>query len=51
MKSTDAKHPIAEKQPTKLVKHGDVRIDDYFWMRLTDAQKNAEVKDEQTQKY
>lgn len=50
MKSTDAKYPIAEKQPTTLVKHEDVRIDDYFWMRLTDAQKNAEVKDEQTTK-
>ncbi|WP_408046649.1 S9 family peptidase [Tenacibaculum crassostreae] len=46
----DIKAPIAEKQPTKLEKHGDIRTDDYFWMRLTDAQKNAEVKDEQTQK-
>ncbi len=42
--------PIAEKQATTLEKHGDVRTDDYFWMRLSDAQKNAEVKDEQTQK-
>ncbi|MGB1041799.1 MAG: S9 family peptidase [Tenacibaculum sp.] len=42
--------PIADKQPKKLEKHGDIRTDDYFWMRLTDAQKNAEVKDEQTQK-
>lgn len=46
----DIKAPVAEKQPTKLEKHGDVRTDDYFWMRLTDAQKNAKVKDEQTQK-
>ncbi|WP_028892544.1 oligopeptidase B [Tenacibaculum sp. 47A_GOM-205m] len=46
----DIKAPVAEKQPTKLEKHGDVRTDDYFWMRLTDEQKNAEVKDEQTQK-
>ncbi len=46
----DIKAPVAEKQPTTLEKHGDVRNDDYFWMRLTDAQKNAEVKDEQTQK-
>ncbi|WP_281979392.1 S9 family peptidase [Tenacibaculum mesophilum] len=46
----DIKAPVAEKQPTKLEKHGDIRTDDYFWMRLTDAQKNAEVKDEQTQK-
>ncbi len=42
--------PLADKQPYKLEKHGDVRIDDYFWMRLTDEQKNAEKKDEQTQK-
>ncbi len=46
----DIKAPVAEKQPTKLEKHGDIRTDDYFWMRLTDEQKNAEVKDEQTQK-
>ncbi|MCO7185396.1 S9 family peptidase [Tenacibaculum sp. XPcli2-G] len=46
----DIKAPVAEKQPTKLEKHGDIRTDDYFWMRLTDTQKNAEVKDEQTQK-
>jgi oligopeptidase B len=50
MKSTDATYPIAEKQPTKLEKHGDVRIDNYFWMRLSDDQKLSEVKDEQTQK-
>ena len=50
MKSTDAKYPIADKQPTELEMHGDVRIDNYFWMRLTDEQKNAEEKDEQTKK-
>ena len=50
MKSTDSKMPVAEKQPIKLEKHGDVRIDNYFWMRLSDEQKNAEIKDEQTQK-
>ncbi|WP_420833288.1 S9 family peptidase [Tenacibaculum bernardetii] len=42
--------PVAEKKATTLEKHGDIRTDDYFWMRLTDAQKNADVKDEQTQK-
>ncbi|PHN96756.1 oligopeptidase B [Tenacibaculum discolor] len=46
----DIKAPVAEKQPTKLEKYRDVRADDYFWMRLTDEQKNAKVKDEQTQK-
>jgi oligopeptidase B len=50
MKSTDSQHPIAEKIPTELEKHGDVRIDNYFWMRLSDTQKLAQVKDEQTQK-
>lgn len=50
MKSTDAIAPIAYKQPEKLEKHGDVRIDNYFWMRLSDEQKVAPVKDEQTQK-
>ncbi|PQJ81761.1 S9 family peptidase [Polaribacter glomeratus] len=50
MKSTDANYPVAEKKPTTLEKHGDVRIDNYFWMRLTDAQKSAIVKDEQTKK-
>ena len=50
MKSTDANYPVADKQLTKLEKHGDVRIDNYFWMRLTDIQKNAIVKDEQTKK-
>ncbi len=50
MKNTNAIPPIAEKQPDTLEKHGDVRIDNYFWMRLTDAQKNAEEKDVQTQK-
>ncbi len=42
--------PIAEKKPFKLEKHGDIRTDNYFWMRLTDEQKNAEDKDVQTQK-
>ncbi|WP_408037513.1 S9 family peptidase [Tenacibaculum amylolyticum] len=42
--------PVAEKQAQQLEKHGDVRTDNYFWMRLTDDQKNAEQKDVQTQK-
>ena len=44
MKSTDAIIPLAEKQPVRLEKHDDVRIDNYFWMRLSDEQKNAETK-------
>jgi len=49
MKSTDANAPVAHKEPTKLEKHGDIRIDNYFWMRLSDEQKLAPVKDKQTQ--
>ncbi|MBS9774237.1 MAG: S9 family peptidase [Tenacibaculum sp.] len=44
------KPPVAEKIAEKLEIHGDVRVDNYFWMRLSDKQKNAENKDEQTQK-
>ena len=50
MKNIDAKIPTAEKQPTSLEKHGDVRIDNYFWMRLTDEQKLDNIKDDQTKK-
>ena len=25
--------PIAEKQPYEMIKHNDVRVDDYYWMR------------------
>ena len=41
--------PIAKKIPKELTIHEDTRIDNYFWMRLTDEQKNAETPDEQTQ--
>ena len=50
MTTTDAKPPIAEKIPKELEKHGDVRVDNYYWMRLTDEQKNAKDPDEHTQK-
>jgi len=39
--------PVAEMQPDTLTGN---RIDNYYWMKLTDEQKNAEVKDEQTKK-
>jgi oligopeptidase B len=41
--------PVAKQIPQELTIHGDTRIDNYFWMRLTDAQKNAETPDAQTQ--
>lgn len=33
------KPPIAEKVKKELTLHNDTRIDNYFWMRLTDEQK------------
>jgi oligopeptidase B len=50
MKTTHIIAPKAARQATNLEKHGDVRIDDYFWMRLSDAQKLAAEKDAQTTK-
>tara|TARA_R110001632_G_scaffold58548_2_gene142491 strand:- start:4604 stop:6700 length:2097 start_codon:yes stop_codon:yes gene_type:complete len=47
---TDAKAPIADKISDKLIRHDDVRIDNYSWMRLSDDQKIAKEKDEQTKK-
>ena len=41
--------PIATKKPKELTIHNHTRVDDYFWMRLSDEQKNAESPDEHTQ--
>ncbi len=46
----DIDAPVAEKIPKQLEKHGDIRVDNYYWMRLTDEQKNAKTPDEHTQK-
>ena len=40
-----AKPPLAEKIPQEIF---DNRIDNYFWMRLSDEQKAASTPDEQT---
>jgi len=40
--------PIAKKIEKQLVDNGDVRIDNYYWMKLTDEQKNSGNPDEQT---
>jgi oligopeptidase B len=42
--------PVAGKEPKELIAHGNTRIDNYYWMRLSDEQKTAEKPDEQTQK-
>ena len=40
--------PDATIKPHELTMHGDTRTDNYYWMRLTDDQKNAQNKDQQT---
>jgi len=42
--------PVAEKIPFEIESHGDVRVDNYYWMRLSDDQKSAEVPDEETKR-
>ncbi|MAZ55936.1 MAG: oligopeptidase B, partial [Flavobacteriales bacterium] len=40
--------PLAKKEPKTLSIHGDDRVDNYFWMRLSDEQKEAKDPDPQT---
>ncbi|MCU0378642.1 MAG: S9 family peptidase [Bacteroidales bacterium] len=40
--------PVAAKKPFVVESNGNERIDDYFWLRLSDEQKNAETPDSQT---
>ena len=35
----------AKKIPVKSFIHGEKRIDNYDWMRLTDKQKTSKIKD------
>ena len=42
--------PNADKIPKELVNHDYTRIDNYYWMRQSDEQKNADTPNEQTQK-
>ncbi len=42
--------PVAEKIPHEFKENGGSRVDNYYWMKLTDEQKNADTKDEQTTK-
>ncbi len=41
--------PVAEKVKKILEIHDDQRVDNYFWLRLSDEQKEAEHPDQQTQ--
>ena len=40
--------PVAQKIPYVIESDGNQRTDDYFWMRLSDEQKNAATPDSQT---
>lgn len=46
----DIKPPVAEKKAHELTANGNTRVDNYYWMKLSDEQKNAGQKDEQTTK-
>lgn len=46
----DTPTPKAEMVKKEMTIHGDTRTDNYFWMRLSDEQKNAETPDASTQK-
>lgn len=37
--------PVAEKRPFTITAHGHSRTDEYHWMRLSEAQRNAAVMD------
>jgi oligopeptidase B len=40
--------PDVAKKPHEMTNHGHTRVDDYYWMRLSDDQKSAEQKDTHT---
>jgi len=42
--------PAPEKIPYELATHGMKRVDNYYWMKLSEKQKNASGKDEQAKK-
>ena len=47
--SQKAELPVAIKKPYEMIEHGHTRIDDYYWMRLTDEQKSKKPYDDHTQ--
>ena len=49
-KRNTAPPPEAEKIPHELTAHGSKRVDPYYWMKLSEEQKNAASKDQQTEK-
>ncbi len=49
MAKQDIKAPSPRMEAFEMEKHGDIRVDNYYWMKLSDAQKTAEKLDAQTQ--
>lgn len=49
LSKTDIMAPVANAELHTSIVHGDTLKDDYFWMRLSDEQKNAKKPDQQTQ--
>lgn len=45
----EIKAPSPRMEPKEMTMHGDVRVDNYYWMRLSDEQKNAKNPDAHTQ--
>lgn len=48
-----ARPPVAKRVPKRLVKHGDVRVDDYYWMRDRsdpDVMKHIEAENRYTER-
>jgi len=48
---TNLEAPIAKKVAEELTNHGDTRIDNYFWMRLSDAQKMLKLQTHKLKMY
>ncbi|OYT14936.1 MAG: oligopeptidase B [Bacteroidetes bacterium 4572_77] len=46
--NNEIEKPMARKEAKELLAHEDSRIDNYYWMRLSDEQKNSETPDAQT---
>lgn len=40
--------PVAVKKPKELTAHGHTRVDEYYWMRLSEAQREADPPDAHT---
>ena len=46
----NTKIPVPEKIPKEMTMHGHKRIDNYYWMRLSDEQKTFKQMDNQTER-